>query len=378
MIRISKTLTGITLAAGFAMTYMTQAFAADLELPDTLAQYPNVSGTFVLELESDTTFDSGDPGAEVTDTYATVETAVDFNLSEIFTVHTDLMLEPVLDADPFEDRFFEDHGGYVQTLHLVVNLGQFTLFGGKINPAFGTAWDGNFTPGIYGTEFAEDYELTERIGVGGSYTYDAGDAGEHVFQAAVFFMDTSALSNSTFTRRGQTSLADGGASNTEDFSSVAVALDGSKIASLPGFSYHVSFRHQEAGEGDVSDETGVAFGAKQEIETQDGLKFALNGEFAIFDNLDGGENDALYATAGLNVAKDEWFGATSFTLRNLSGGPAGSNFDDKLFQASIGRELFEHTALAVGYKFTEVEEIESHTIGVLFAYETDFATGQAQ
>ncbi len=374
MTRFSKPATGMALAACLAVIPVTQAQAADLEIPDALAQFPNVSGSFVLELQSDTTFDSDDPGAEITDTFATVETSLDFNLSEIFTVHTDLVLEPVLDPDPFEDRFFEDHGGYVETLHLIVNLGQFALFGGKINPAFGTAWD--VTPGIYGVDFAEDYELTERIGVGGSYTFDGGDAGQHVLQAAVFFADTSALSNSAFTRRGELSLADGGASNTEDFSSVAIALDGGEIASLPGFSYHVSFRHQEAGVGDVSDETGVAFGAKQEVETADGLKFELNGEVAIFDNLDGGENDALYATAGLGVVKDEWFGATSFTLRDLSGGPAGTNFDDKLFQVTVGRELFENTALAVGYKFAEEEDVESHTIGVLFAYETDFSTNQ--
>ncbi len=376
MIRISNAASGMALAAGLAVMPIAQAQAADFEVPDTLAQYPNVSGSFVFEVQSDTTFDSDDPGAEITDTFATVETALDFNLSEVFTAHTDLVLEPVLDPDPFEDRFFEDHGGYVETLHLIVNLGQFTLFGGKINPAFGTAWDA--TPGIYGRDFAEDYELTERIGVGGSYTFDAGDAGQHVFQAAVFFADTSALSNSAFTRRGQLSLADGGASNTEDFSSFAIALDGGEIASLPGFSYHVSFRHQEAGDGDVSDETGVAFGATQEIETADGVKFALNGEIAIFDNLDGGENDALYATAGLAVAKDEWFGATSFTVRDLSGGPAGSNFDDKLFQATVGRGLFENTSLAVGYKFAEEEDADSHTIGVLFAYETEFSTNQSK
>lgn len=376
MNRITKTAPGVALAACLAVLPTTQAQGADLELPDTLAQFPNVSGTFVLELQSDTTFDSDDSGAEITDTFATVETSLDFNLSEIFTVHTDLVLEPVLDPDPFEDRFFEDHGGYVETLHLIVNLGQFTLLGGKINPAFGTAWD--VTPGIYGTDFAEDYELTERIGVGGSYTFDGGDAGQHVLQTAVFFTDTSALSNSAFTRRGQLSVADGGASNTEDFSSFAIALDGGEIASLPGFSYHVSFRHGEAGDGDVSDETGFAIGARQEIETADGTNFELNGEVAVFDNLDGGENDALYATAGLAVARDEWFGATSFTLRDLSGGPAGTNFDDKLFQATVGREVFENASLAAGYKFAEEEEVESHTIGVLFAYETDFSTNQPQ
>ncbi|MGB7205066.1 MAG: hypothetical protein WBD37_06305, partial [Anderseniella sp.] len=265
------------------------AFSADLAASDTLGQYPSLSGEFLIEVQSDNTFDADDPGAEISDTFATVEVALDFNLSEIFTVHTDLILEPTIDPSPFDDRIFEDHGAYAETLHLIVNLGQFTLFGGKINPAFGTAWD--ITPGIYGVDFAEDYEITERIGFGASYTFEGGDSGKHVLQVATYFADTSELSNSIITRRGRTSVADGGASNTEDFSSFAVALDGSDVAILPGLSYHVGFRFQQAGQGDTADETGFVFGLKQEIESAEGTKFELNGEIAVFDNLDGGDND---------------------------------------------------------------------------------------
>lgn len=37
---------------------------------------------------------------------------------------------------------------------------------GKLNPGFGIAWDK--APGIYGTDLAEDYEISERISVFGT------------------------------------------------------------------------------------------------------------------------------------------------------------------------------------------------------------------
>ena len=45
----------------------------------------------------------------------------------------------------------------------------FSLFAGKFNPAFGLGFD--LAPGIYGEDHPEDYELTERIGFGGSVTF---------------------------------------------------------------------------------------------------------------------------------------------------------------------------------------------------------------
>jgi hypothetical protein len=43
---------------------------------------------------------------------------------------------------------------------------------GKLNPGFGVAWDK--APGIYGTDLAEDYEISERISVVGTWQVGAG------------------------------------------------------------------------------------------------------------------------------------------------------------------------------------------------------------
>lgn len=206
--RFTKTL----LAGSFAVALLsTAAHAADLDAvvstQEPAPNYPLIEGSFVFELESDGIF-SDDGDDEFIDTFNTTEVALDVRFNSIFSLHTDLVLEPV--DDPLsgpraigEDIFFEDHGLFFETLHLQADFEHFSLYGGKINPSFGTAWD--VTPGIYGVDFAEDYEITERIGFGGSYTLNAEDAGEHTLNVATFFADTSGLSRSFGTNRGRTS-----------------------------------------------------------------------------------------------------------------------------------------------------------------------------
>ena len=331
------------------------------------------SAKYSIELESDHTFSSTDPSAEVSDTYATINAEADFNLSDVVSAHADLVLEPVLDPGPFEDRFFRDHGGYLETLHLIVKLGNARLVAGKFNPGFGTAWEE--TPGIYGTEFAEDYQLTEKIGAQLQYQADAGKLGMLTFGAALYFADTSALSDSIITSRGQLTLADGGAGNTERLESVSVFAQGEELPKLPGLTYHLAVRHQEAGLGDAGDETGLAFGLIHEWGNEDDLQIRLNAEVAAFEHFQGGVHDALFVTGGVEVSSDGWLGQASFTARTLSGGPAGTNYDDRLFQFSVGRELTDDLTLSAGYKFTDVENTGSHTVGVLLAWEPG-ATGE--
>lgn len=356
------------------------AMAADLDVApkpeeqEPQLNYPLIEGSFVFEVESDG-FISDEGNDEFIDTFNTTEVALDVRFNRIFSLHTDITLEAV--DNPArgprtvgEDIFFEDHGFFFETLHLQADFDNFSFYGGKINPAFGTAWD--VTPGIYGVDFAEDYEITERIGFGGSYTLNAGDAGEHTFNAATFFADTSGLSRSFGTNRGRTSVANGGASNTENLESFALGLDGAEIAALPGFSYHLGFRYQSEGQGDFGDDTGVVGGVIQEFEINEDTTLTLNGEIAYFNNFDGGDADNLYGTIGAAVEHGKWFGDAAFSVRDVSSNVGNPDFTDLLFQTGIGREVFENATLEVAYRFLREGNNDNHTVGAVFVYETDF------
>jgi hypothetical protein len=125
---------------------------------------PLLEGELETGLSTDWNFSSDDPTAEIVDLYAEAALAVKFNAANWVAFNLGLTLEPVLDPLASTDRYFGDHGLYVDTLNIQVEHAGFMAVAGKFGPGFGTAWD--VTPGIYGTDFAEDYELSEMIGFG--------------------------------------------------------------------------------------------------------------------------------------------------------------------------------------------------------------------
>jgi hypothetical protein len=349
---------GIAVAAD-ASTYTTEIVEELVEDGPAL-----IEGEIEVEVQNDYTFDADDPDAELNDLFAVIEGAFTLNLTDFFSISTALVVEPVRDPGPGEDRVFEDHGLYAETLSVAVTIDRLTAFAGKINPSFGIAWDA--APGIYGADFAEDYELTERIG--GGVEIDLGfGAGEHVLTANAFFADTTFLSRSVFTDRGRTRLSDGGPNNTESLESFSLTLDGSDLPSLPGVAYHIGLRRQARGVGNPSSETGIVAGIVKEFELADDQVIEMIAEAAYFGNFDADANDRFYATLGGAYIRGPWNAAISYTLRDISGGGAGTNFADHLLQVSAGREVAYGVTLDVGYKYAREGDVDSHTVGFLLA-----------
>lgn len=380
--RFLRTTALVSLALGWGFSGWGQAVAADvpqsrdpvLEIVEDEDNIIEVEGA--IEVQNDWTFDSDDPTAEINDLFATIEVGIDFRPVEWLFFHTDIVTEAVLDPGPGEDRVFEDHGTYLETLYGGVQIYNAQIFGGKINPSFGTAWD--TAPGIYGADFAEDYELTERIGFGVAVELGGPDTGVFVVTSNAFFTDTTALSQSAFTNRGRTRLADGGPSNTESLESFSITVDASDIPALPGFTAHGGFRHQAAGVGDFGDENGGVFGITQAFDIDDESAFEVVAEIAYFDQFGAGANDNLYAIIGGAYTTGPWNAAIAYTLREISDGPVGTNFTDHLVQVSAGRELFHEITLDLGYKFAREGGVDSHTFGVLLAREFGFAVPRSR
>lgn len=349
------------------------ALAADEAPPPPAAEtYPYIDGELGLEVGVDHVFDSDDDGAEITDLFFEGELAVKFGLTPIFSVNLGVTAESVLDPEPFEDRAFRDIGAYVDTLNLAAELGAFTIFGGKFGPGFGTAWD--VTPGIYGADFAEDYEITEQIGVGAAYTFDAGDMGKHTLGANVFFADTSFLSDSLFTSRGRLSRGDGGLTNTGELNNVSVTLDGEAIAALPGLTYHLGYRHLSSDFEDETDEDGYVAGLTHTTEMANGVTLGLTGEIAYFSDFAGSRgDDAVYTTAGLSIAREPWHGELAGTVRKLDFG-ADDDFTDYLVQVSAGYEFENGIDISLGYANVRAEDVDAHVVGVRLSKAFAFST----
>lgn len=347
----------------FSLSRMNSGLAAEGE------SYPRVSGEIAIEIQNDWTYDSDDRDAELNDLFTTTEPVLVAHFTPNLLVFVHGVLEPVLGPDPSDDRFFEDHGLFVEDLYLQFEYEPFTIRGGKITPNFGLAW--NLAPGVYGTDFAEGtYEFSERIGFGGDITCRDETLGEHVFSASVFFLDTSILAKSVFNRRDDVEFSDGGVSNTEDPSSFALGLDGA-IPALPNFEYHVAGIHQEGGRGDSADENGFVVGGvyAKTVGEVEVLPFV---EYVYFDNADGVDGaDRHLLTTSLQLVWKNWNLALSRTSRNTDVAGA-SDADDELNQISIGYEFEFGLAVDVGWRIAEEDDIDSEILGILFAYNLSF------
>lgn len=295
-----------------------------------------------VEIGVDSTIDADDPAAEITDTYLSAEIAFEAAITDRLSAFGGLTLESVL--DPTDNRAFEDLGLYVGELGLRYAFGETVVSAGKISPVFGVAWDA--APGFYGTSLAEDYELSEMIG----FTLDTPlGAGE--LSVALFYADDTGLSNSIGTKRGRTVVADGGVGNTGQLDNIALQYS----QEFGDTTAWIGARHLSAGQGDVSDETGLIAGVSHDF----GNGFDMIAELAHFNGAGGSDSDATYLTAGAAYAMDDWtFSATTTLIDN-------SDADtDSMIALGVDRAITDNVEVNFGLARFDVGGEKSTAIGL--------------
>lgn len=354
-----------------ALMHSSPAFTEDSADRSENVSHPYVEGELTLELGDDLVFSSTDPTAELNDLYLNGELAMMVALTSYVSINAGLTFEPVKDPRPNTDRYFGDQGLYVDTLNAQVDVGNASLVAGKFGPGFATAWDN--TPGVYGTDFAEDYELSEMIGFGGSYTFQNMYAGTIVVRANIFFADTTFLSDSLFTRRGSTRRRDGGAANTERFDNFSFSVDGSDIPGLQGFAWHLAYRHLSPGIGNVRAENGYVAGLGREMDLGNGVTLGLTGEIAYLANAGASADDTLYLTSGVSLGHGPWHGELAGTVRRMELSASGST-NDHLFQVSGGYEFENGIDFGLGYAHTRESGTKYHKFGIRLTKAFEFST----
>ena len=336
----------------FMASAMALGLATAVQADEEASSSP-FSADISVELQSDFTYGSTDPAAEIDNTFATIEGGLSYAFSDRTSVNATLVFEQVI--DPTSDSFLEDHGLYAEELFLAHDFGRTEVVLGKFNPAFGVAWDA--APGIYGVDFAEDYEIAEKLG-GAVVIPFAAAGGDHELSLAVFQADRTFLSDSAFTERGQSSLPAGGVSNTSGLESFALSLAGEFGATA----YNLGVQHQARGRGDTADQTGVVLGATHAVEAGS-FPLELLAEVAWFDEFDGSRNSATYGTLGIAAPVGSVTVSAVYSVRDVETMPT-----DHLATVTAEMELFENFTAAIGYRYGDEGGEESHIVGTLFAY----------
>ena len=320
-----------------------------------------------LEVQGDATVASDDPTAEIKDLFTKTEPAIRLALSPEWSVNALGVLQPIRDPGPDDDRVFEDHGLFVEELHVDYETDLLAVSVGKLTPNFGKAWD--TAPGVYGTDVAEGYELAERIGLAAAVTLGDDRLGRHTLGASVFFLDT-VLNHSLIDSRGTLGRADGGAANTERPNSYGFSMEGN-IPPLGGLGYHLAFVDQAKGRGGAEDELGFAANLHGAFDLGGGLGLAPLVEFVHFANAGTVEDqERTFITAVAELTYEGWSLSVYDTERITDVPTAGTeNDEDSHFTVSAGYAFDFGLGVNLGWKHTNAARIESETVGFLLTYE---------
>jgi hypothetical protein len=362
------------------ITTATSGFAAEAAAPDTCAGPCLIyDGTADLSAEW---LNPSDPTISKSRLFLpTTESIFEFKANDSFSLLADIITEQVIDPVPGENQIFRGLGTYVYELRAQYNFDGGSIWAGKIHPRFGRAWD--ITPGIHGTDLAENYELAERLGWGSYLDFEAAGLANR-FEASAFAKDRTVLSESLFNKRPRTVLSDGGAGNTKGISSLALSLDGCLGADVDScyddgsFGYQVATRYQRGGIGSVKNELGFVGGLNTSFPLGEDAALKFFAETGWFRNYDGGPDNmrAFTGSGALEVGDVTLSVAYSqqkvFVVDDVN---TTEHFVDVTAMYDLGDKLSlagETWSVGAGYTYDKAEGFNVQTVGLKLS--TAFST----
>ena len=311
------------------------------------------------------------PSSRVSEAFANLEAEITAHLAPNARLGAVLAFEPVTDPTPGEDRFFEDHGLFVEELYAGLDVGRAALQLGKIAPTFG--WAADDAPGLYGGEIPGEYELVEQLGAKARISLSeapgvADTTVEHALHLAVFAADRTFLSDSALTSRGDLDVSDGGVGNNGFPESVAAAYTmqvRDAEDKLAGPSFQAALRRLAPGAGDEHAEWGFLGAFEDRRALARGVQVSPIAEAAYFVHAEGEADPAWALTLGAELAKGSWLISSTWGMRDVL---TDSSDPDYALTADLGR-LIEVPGLGelradIAYAFARDEDGRKHFIGV--------------
>jgi len=319
------------------------------------SQYPNISGNVLTQFQTDRIVSGNQKGIPSTNAFLYVESNVSLNIDSNWSVKTDWRMQPndtLTTRDPvYPERYrtilsrnrglnISDEGLIIEELKLQFQNEDLKFVAGKFDPTFGTVFNKSKRMGIFTAQFAEDYNLREKIGAGITALLEDSKI---TFNS--FFNDTTGLSSSALNNRGRASRNDGVAGNTGTLSSYSISADGSNLFGYENWFYNVGYRSLDA---DKTRETGFVVGSEYLYKLSSLTSIIPLAEVVRINNFTGASGrTATYTTLSLIGKYSSWTASITHLTRNITMSQAIPKSTDKQLQLSVGYKFTNNITLDV-------------------------------
>lgn len=308
--------------------------------------------------------------------YTEIEPEIVFKLAPNFSIEAAAKLEQIQPREEGDNQYFAHEGAYISNLQAVYGVGGVTFNAGKFTAPFGFGPDD--APGLFGDTFIEDYELTERLGVGAATEVQVPGVAKVALAVSLFTRDRTVLSETALTKRRTLRIADGGPGNTTGPSSWSAVADIEDIKGLPDLHLKASYLSQKAGENDVKEQRAWAIGLEWEKAFEAGFSMRPLVEY-VHANGASGLNEATsgegigedIVTAGLGFGYDRWNGSVSWGRRHIRQADTDP-VNDTFWQVGLGYAFLDDIAIDTAYGYVEDGGSISRLIGARVKHTLEF------
>ena len=239
------------------------------------------------------------------------------------------------------------------------------FFFGKYNPKFGEAWKKEKRIGIFTTDFTEDYQLKEKIGLG----VEALLENEVAISVNSFFNDITALSNSAIYKRGSNDSGSNVAGNNTNLSSYSITVSGNNFFDIEDLRYSFGYRDLDVKKGEgYKNEKGILAGLEYSKPISYESYFVPFIEIARISNFRGIKGrDILYSTISASIKHSNWNIGATLVIRDVKQ-QNSTNHQDKQMQYFIGYKFKNNINLDV----THLDVKESGRTAKIFGVGTSY------
>lgn len=315
--------------------------------------YPAVNGQILYQTQFDRVISTKKKGVSPNNAFFYIEPNISLNFNKNWSLKTQWRIQPndVLTTRDREnpERYrtflgndrtmnFDEMGFIVEELKAHFQNDDIKLFAGKFDPTFGNVHRKTKRIGVFTGQFAEDYNLREKIGLGATALLEGSQ-----ITFNTFFNDNTDLSRSALSDRGRDRRNNGYAGNTSTISSYSIAMEGEDLFDVKNLFYNIGYRSLGVDKIDNRRrETGYVIGSEYLYKTGKESSIIPLVEFVSIKNLSGIKaRDAQFSTLAVIGKYRNWNSSISFQSRNIDKNSLNT-------QHTFDRQL----QFSVGYKFT--------------------------